>query len=77
MLDNLGLRLSQVNRHYDALLPSQEAVTIRRQLAEANPTTYLPGLATSVFNLARLLLELGRFQDALAPISRRRRRTSG
>ena len=50
-----------------ALAPAQEAVTIRRQLAEANPDAYLPSLAMSLNNLGVRLSEVGQRQAALAP----------
>ncbi|WP_198166860.1 hypothetical protein, partial [Micromonospora rifamycinica] len=33
----------------EALVPSEEAVSIRRRLAEANPAAYLPDLAMSLW----------------------------
>ena len=46
---------------------AREAVTIYRRLAEANPTAYLPNLATSMNNLGLRLSNLGRREQALAP----------
>jgi hypothetical protein len=44
----------------------EEAVAIRRQLAEARPDAFLPGLASSLNNQSNRLGELGRDRDALA-----------
>lgn len=46
-----------------ALAPAQEAVTIRRRLAEANPDAHLPNLATSLTNLKESLAAAGRNED--------------
>ena len=67
LLNNLGIRLSGVGRRQDALTPTQEAVTIYRELAKTNPTAYLPNLAASLTNLGIRLSEVGRRQDALTP----------
>ena len=65
-LNNLASRLGEVGRRDEALAVAQEAVTIRRQLAEANPAAYLPDLAMSLNNLASRLGEVGRRDEALA-----------
>jgi tetratricopeptide (TPR) repeat protein len=65
-LTNLGNRLSRVGRHRDALAPAEEAVTLYRRLAEANPAAHLPYLAASLNSLGNHLSEVGRRQDALA-----------
>ena len=44
---------------------AREAVTIRRQLAQASPAAYLPDLATSLNNLASRLSEVGEREEAL------------
>ena len=44
-LSNLGLRLAELGRPADALPLTQEAVTIYRELAAANPDRYRPDLA--------------------------------
>ncbi|SCF50471.1 Tetratricopeptide repeat, partial [Micromonospora carbonacea] len=44
-------RLANAGRRQEALPPAEEAVAIRRRLAEANPAAYLPDLATSLNNL--------------------------
>ncbi|MFG1954829.1 tetratricopeptide repeat protein [Micromonospora sp. NPDC048830] len=62
-----AVRLANAGRQEEALAPAQEAVTIHRRLAEANPDTHLPRLAGSLNNLANYLSELGRREEALAP----------
>src|SRR5207244_2003341 len=49
-LTYLGIRYSQLGRRQDALAPSEEAVTLYRELAAQNPT-FLPNLAGSLNNL--------------------------
>src|SRR5213078_4356350 len=44
----LGVTLAQTGRRSEALHSVQEAVTIWRELAAANPSRYLPDLATSL-----------------------------
>jgi tetratricopeptide (TPR) repeat protein len=65
-LDNLGVQLSVLGRRKDAVAAAEEAVTIYRRLAEANPAAYLSGLASALNNLGVLLSELGRLDEALA-----------
>jgi hypothetical protein len=55
-------RLAQVGRREDALTVATEAVTIDRQLAQASPDAYLPGLAASLTNQANRLAEVGRLE---------------
>jgi tetratricopeptide (TPR) repeat protein len=81
-LMNLGIRLSGMGRHEDALRVSQEAVDLRRQLAEACPDAYLQDLGFSLSNLAGHLIKLGRGEDATRVAEeavgiRRRLATSG
>ena len=59
-LNNLANRLGDVGRREEALETAGEAVTIRRQLAEASPAAYLPDLAMSLSNLANRLSDVGR-----------------
>jgi tetratricopeptide (TPR) repeat protein len=61
----LGNRLSALGRREDALKASQEAVDIRRRLAQKNPDAFLPDLAMSLNNLGGDLSNLGRREDAL------------
>jgi tetratricopeptide (TPR) repeat protein len=44
-LNKLGIQLSDLERHEEALAVTTEAVEIYRQLAEANPTAFEPDLA--------------------------------
>ena len=57
-----------MGRREDALTAIEEAVTIRRDLAEALPEAYLPSLATSLNNQSSRLADLGRREDALTAI---------
>ncbi|NNJ59938.1 MAG: tetratricopeptide repeat protein, partial [Dactylosporangium sp.] len=66
-LGTLGIRLSEAGRREEALAPTQEAVTIRRRLAEASPGAFLSDLAMSLNNLGNRLSEAGRREEALAP----------
>jgi len=66
-LNDLGIALSALGRRDDALAPTQEAVDIRRKLAQSNPAAFLPDLATSLNNLGNRLSALGRREEALAP----------
>jgi len=59
--------LSELGRPVDALPPTQEAVAIRRELAQVNPDRYRSNLADSLVNLGIRLSELGRPVDALPP----------
>ncbi|MDG4834817.1 tetratricopeptide repeat protein [Solwaraspora sp. WMMD1047] len=64
-VNNHALRLAEAGRRSEALTFSQEAVTLRRELAEANRDAYLPDLAVSVNNHALRLAEAGRRSEAL------------
>lgn len=65
-LFTLGGALDQLGRYRETLPPAEEAVTICRELADADPG-YLPDLAHSLGNLATTLDRLGRGRQALAP----------
>ena len=65
-LHQYGIRLSDLGKNEAALAASQEAVDIRRRLAETRPDAFLPNLATSLNNLGLYLSELGRREEALA-----------
>jgi len=65
LLNNLGLRLSDLGRREDALQATQQAVDIRRTLAQQRPDAFLPDLAMSLNNLGAMLSDLGRREDAL------------
>jgi tetratricopeptide (TPR) repeat protein len=64
-LNNLGNRLSELGRREEALQAAEEAVEIRRGLAETRPDALLPDLAGSLNNLGNRLSELGRREEAL------------
>ena len=64
--DTLAICLSNLGRREEALAASQEAVDIRRRLAQTRPDAFLPDLATSLNNLGRHLSNLGRREEALA-----------
>ena len=57
-----------MGRHKEALTAVEEAVAIRRQLAEARPDAFLPGLAVSLSNQSNRLGHLGRHEEALAAV---------
>jgi len=61
-LNNLGNRYSEVGRRADALAPTEEAVTLYRELAAANPA-FLPNLAMALNNLGNHYSEVGRRDD--------------
>jgi hypothetical protein len=65
-LSNLGGWCSALARPAEALPPVQQAVTIRRGLAAANPDRYRPGLARSLTTLAGVLARLDRTAEAAA-----------
>jgi tetratricopeptide (TPR) repeat protein len=67
-LNKLGVRLSHVGRHEEALLVSQAAVEMYQRLAQARPDAFLPDLALSLSNLGGNLSKLGHLEDALASI---------
>ncbi|MDY7104815.1 MAG: tetratricopeptide repeat protein, partial [Actinomycetota bacterium] len=64
--NNLANRQSAVGRREEALATAEEAVAIRRRLADANPAAYLADLAMSVNNLANRQSAVGRREEALA-----------
>ncbi|MBC7243145.1 MAG: tetratricopeptide repeat protein, partial [Anaerolineae bacterium] len=64
-LQNLAHFLSALGRPQEALPLAQEALAIRRRLAEVNPDAFLPDLAMSLHNLAKFLSAQGRPQEAL------------
>ena len=63
----VSLLRSTLGDRQGALQPAQEAVSIRRRLAQANPAAYEPNLAASLNNLASFVSELGDRQGALQP----------
>jgi tetratricopeptide (TPR) repeat protein len=67
-LNKLSVRLGDLGRREDALAASEEAVTIRRELARTRPDAFGPDLATSLNNLSADLSDLGRREDALTVV---------
>ena len=65
LLTNLGKILSALGQREGALKATQQAVDIRRKLAEKRPDAFLPQLALSLNNLGSQLSELGQREDAL------------
>ena len=66
LLNNLAVRLSDLGRREAALAIAEEAVRLRRALADARPDAFTADLALSLNNLANMLSALGRREDALA-----------
>ncbi|MBV9314699.1 MAG: hypothetical protein JO100_13445, partial [Pseudonocardia sp.] len=66
--NNLAIRRGDVGDRAGALAAIDEAVTLRRQLAEANPAAFLPNLAMSLNNQAIRRGEVGDRAGALAAI---------
>ncbi|KKK06933.1 hypothetical protein LQ51_05430 [Micromonospora sp. HK10] len=64
-MNNHALRLAEAGRRAEALEASQEAVDLRRELADGNRDAYLPDLAGSVNNHAVRLAAVGRRAEAL------------
>ena len=65
-LDNLAARLSGLGRRKEALTAAEEAVRLRRGLAEARPDAFTPDLAASLNTLANNLSALGGHENSLA-----------
>ena len=63
---SFGIRLSAVGRSADALRVTEQAVSIYRELAAADPDRHCSSLARSLHNLAIDFAELCRLDDALA-----------
>lgn len=66
--NNQSIYLSALGRPEEALVAIEEAVTIRRKLAEARPGAFRSDLATSLTNLSNRLARFGRHEEALATI---------
>ena len=65
LYDELAGRLSNGGLYRDALSATQEAIVIRRRLAQADPATHEPMLANSLGNLGIDLWTLGLSAEAL------------
>jgi hypothetical protein len=63
-LHNIGSMLSDLGRREEARAASQEALAIRRRLAEARPDAFLPELATSLGVVSEILAGLSRRAEA-------------
>jgi tetratricopeptide (TPR) repeat protein len=68
-LNTQAVRLGDLGRAEEALTAINEAVDIRRTLAEARQDSYLPDLAMSLNNQANRLGDLGRAEEALTAIN--------
>jgi tetratricopeptide (TPR) repeat protein len=65
-LNNLGIQLAGVGRSDEALAPIEEAVAIRRELAQEDPGRYNAQLANALYDLGHRLGAIGRRDDAVA-----------
>ncbi|MFM9587658.1 hypothetical protein, partial [Streptomyces caniscabiei] len=68
-LNNLSNRQSETGDRQAALTSITEAVNHYRTLAQANPATHLPNLASSLNNLSNCQSETGDRQAALTSIT--------
>jgi nucleoside phosphorylase/tetratricopeptide (TPR) repeat protein len=66
ILNNLGNWQSALGQREAALASTQEAIDIRRKLAQARPEAFLPKLAMSLTNLGNSQSALGQREAALA-----------
>ncbi|MFV0526973.1 MAG: hypothetical protein ACK5RL_21020 [Acidimicrobiales bacterium] len=66
LCNDLAIERGRAGDRPGALAAIQEAVTLYRRLAEANPAAFTPDLAASLHNLANRLSETGDRQGALA-----------
>jgi tetratricopeptide (TPR) repeat protein len=64
-LNRLGISLSDLGRHEEALEVTRESLKIYQELAATNAQAFLPDLAMSLNNLGAMLSDLGRREDAL------------
>lgn len=65
-INQLSFRFSDLGRREEALTAVEEAVALRRALAEAWPDAFRPELAASLNNLSSFLFALGRREEAFA-----------
>jgi tetratricopeptide (TPR) repeat protein len=63
-LTNLGVVLTSLGHHDEALAPSVRAVEVYRRLAGRNPDSHQPSLARSLTNLGIRLSYLNRLREA-------------
>jgi len=66
-LNNLGLLWHDKNEFEKAEKSFEEALNIRRKLAQANPQTYLPDVAGTLNNLGLLRHDKNKFEKAEKP----------
>ena len=66
VLNNMGSSLDDLNEHPQALKAYEEALAIRRQLADKNPQAYQPYVAMTLNNLGVLYDDLNDHPQALA-----------
>jgi len=66
LLNDLANRQSDLGQWQEALASANQAVAIRRKLAEMSPGTSLSDLAGSLNNLSVMQREFGQLQEALA-----------
>ncbi|MBK6872783.1 MAG: tetratricopeptide repeat protein [Kineosporiaceae bacterium] len=66
LLNNLGIRLSDLGRREEALAVTEQAIEIYRRLAAARPDAFDPDLAMALNSLGIRLSDLGRREEALA-----------
>jgi len=65
-LSNLGARLFELGRLTEAPAATEQAVLIRRRLAQDNPDRYLEDFSRSLRTLSAIFLELGQPEKAQA-----------
>jgi tetratricopeptide (TPR) repeat protein len=65
-LRRLAIALTRAGMYQQALAPAQEAVDLKRRLAQANPSLHRYNLASALEDLAIILSNLGRPEEALA-----------
>ena len=63
-LNNLAIYLDSNGQQQEALTTAQEAVTIRRNLAEHNPAAHTPNLTNSLKTYANILERSGNAKEA-------------
>jgi hypothetical protein len=70
LLNNLGVRYSDIGRREEALRAAEGAVKIRGRLAARNPDAFEPNLAASLNNLGNRYRDMGRREEALQAAER-------
>jgi hypothetical protein len=67
-LNNHAALLAEAGRRAEAVPISEQAVTLRQELAELNRDAYLPDYTNSVTVLGYVLVEGAQFREATAPL---------